>query len=1222
MRERWGLPGSNPKPEIKLLIALVTDPVHTSMALQFDRTIDALMAAAEEYGYVSSYYWLPWALQSGRAKVTEEEGGEDHDHATKSEHEPGLIIFRYVPNDREKPPKAQVIYLFLVGETPTTGIDGVQIRKAFQYQDELANAGTAFSKSTANDPSHLAIIGPTYSSSAASLRQSIETMLMSHPEIKSVSVNGATSTRLAVAQLNWNGTSPEKDGDETPIRKIKYRSFSYDGSYDEQCFLHLLGDSSSEFNPTKVALLIEDGTAFGKDSTNLLVNRLDNQCPTELQEIVISFPREISLLRNAQAKQGGTEAPKPADSAPSPYLHLSLKDSNAYDSVPHLSGENTPLSQEAQLMTIAHQLQRYGAQYIVISSSNILDQLFLAQFLHRACPDARLVFYAGDLLFEREIDNVPFIGTITLTPYPLISTSSSMRNSASMGNSVRRAYPDSNTQAYYNAASYTIWDDDSETDKAMYPAVAGYRNIMEPFLPNLFPPLWVTAIGSDGYYPLGIASPQASGIPQVLLQIKAPTPKTDQPKPPKLPISPERLWCFLCFLASLLCLSHSAALCTADYWSPLTRELAVKENDRPRRRAMFIHIGTAMLFCMTFVLAFPPFAAFRIIQSDKPALILSGLTLAMGVVAVAVTFWKTRKYIGWRSIAIPTPARIRIESSTPQSSPSQVASFGVLLESNVYCFLDLIAWGTLLTVPLLWVYLCSDHESGLVSGTSSVGLFFSFRCIHPGSGVSPVVPVLLLLLSWYLWAVFQTWRLRFSENNRPMVPSRLELGSYSLFVADEDLCECSHVRSACLYRNITCLLITREFLRRFLRALGQGSTKRYGRAIDVALVLVYLAVFVLFVLFVPVRSLDAFLWALKGFPTPYEFLITALFFPLLVITLTGWVRMIFVWGSLKRGLLDRLENLPIRFAFSRLKAAGWMAMLRQGGLQEQWRDMARSTESMRQMINDQELNTHLRKITVSDATTSPNALKTINDELNLNIEALLKHRGGVQPDSSLLQAARNLSNQEDLPAPGDDIDLVLMHAIERKYAAFSEVLLERVLVPYWKAKRSGYVESEDSEGAPTDAHSEEASEEPRSKSSNDPVYIRVAEEFLAIRYLALIRVVLVNMRYLMVFVSLSFVLAIVAWNSYPFQPRQLIDWVFTGMLAVLGCGMISVLAQMHRDPILSRITHTNANELGAEFYVRIIAFGAVPVLTWLAYQFPDVGSTIFKFLQPGLEVVK
>jgi len=76
------------------------------------------------------------------------------------------------------------------------------------------------------------------------------------------------------------------------------------------------------------------------------------------------------------------------------------------------------------------------------------------------------------------------------------------------------------------------------------------------------------------------------------------------------------------------------------------------------------------------------------------------------------------------------------------------------------------------------------------------------------------------------------------------------------------------------------------------------------------------------------------------------------------------------------------------------------------------------------------------------------------------------------------------------------------------------------------------------------------------------------------------------------------------------------------MLAILGGEVIWVLAQMHRDPILSRITHTRPNELGWEFYARSVAFGAVPVLTWIAYQFPALGSALFKFLQPGLDVVK
>jgi len=143
-----------------------------------------------------------------------------------------------------------------------------------------------------------------------------------------------------------------------------------------------------------------------------------------------------------------------------------------------------------------------------------------------------------------------------------------------------------------------------------------------------------------------------------------------------------------------------------------------------------------------------------------------------------------------------------------------------------------------------------------------------------------------------------------------------------------------------------------------------------------------------------------------------------------------------------------------------------------------------------------------------------------------------------------------------------------------------------------------------------------------SPASADPVHIQVAEEFLVIRYISLIRAVLANVRYLMTFVSAFFVLAIVAWNSYPFQPRHLYDWAFTALLIGLGSGIVWVFAQMYRNPLLSRITETKPNELGVDFYVRILSFGAVPVFTWLAYQFPEIGGLVFKIIQPGLDVMK
>ena len=147
------------------------------------------------------------------------------------------------------------------------------------------------------------------------------------------------------------------------------------------------------------------------------------------------------------------------------------------------------------------------------------------------------------------------------------------------------------------------------------------------------------------------------------------------------------------------------------------------------------------------------------------------------------------------------------------------------------------------------------------------------------------------------------------------------------------------------------------------------------------------------------------------------------------------------------------------------------------------------------------------------------------------------------------------------------------------------MILSDVLVPYWNAERIGFVEDD------ADVSGGGEHDKPDSDAPNDPLYIRLAEELIVIRYVALIRSVLVNIRFLMLFVSSAFVLAIIAWNSYPFQPHQLIDWCFTLLLIFLGIGFVWLLAQMHRNAILSRITDTIPNQLVD--YLRIVTFGAV-----------------------------
>lgn len=416
-------------------------------------------------------------------------------------------------------------------------------------------------------------------------------------------------------------------------------------------------------------------------------------------------------------------------------------------------------------------------------------------------------------------------------------------------------------------------------------------------------------------------------------------------------------------------------------------------------------------------------------------------------------------------------------------------------------------------------------------------------------------------------------------------PFALALGNEDdrYFVSETALEQCGGPRDGCLFRNITCLLITRDlFRRRVGKITPEGRVNR--PAIDFIFASIYGGALIGLVVFTPLQSLDHFVWTTPGISCAYEILVGLLFFPLIAFSISGWLRTVLIWGALRRDLLERLENMPIRFAFNRLKVRGWMSMLQIGGLQEQWRDISRELESMRQLFHRNDLR---RNLSEAD-------WRLLDDA-----------REGVQIGVRTL-GVRYRNPIKEKPEGFRDCDL--MANVELDLANFGQKLLTVILIPYWKNRRIGLVERPEIDAA-----------EPQHP--DDP-WIPAVEEFLAIRYLSLIRSVLTNLRYLMIFVTAAFVLAIWAWNSYPFQPSQLGDLLFTGLLLILGSGVVWVFAQMHRNAILSRITETRPNELGWDFYFRVAAYGALPVLTWLAYQFPDIANVISKFLEPGMPVIK
>jgi hypothetical protein len=1253
--DQWGIPWTDShNPRISAVIATIPDPVHSHLALDFDRAIDAILLAAADNHYLGSYYWLPWRMPTAALSASEAASGFPKDNDAERERQPGLIILRYgAPESYYR-----VVYVFLVGETPALGVNGAQLQNAFRYEQMLIGDHTSRSR-TGPQPGEanqsttkLNVIGPFFSGSAASLHQGIEAAVRMFGDETSVSISGITSTTVAAQELDH------------PKNKQFYRSFGENANFEQESFLRALAEAG--YDMRRVAVLSEAGTVFGEYTSHskeavqaYLGSRVrEDESISEIQSL--RFPRELSLLRNAQPSQS---SPSGASTTPTPYLNFSLKDYSSDDTVPRFSTSQSPLSQEAQLMAIAHQLQRERIQFILISASNILDDIFLTQFLHRACPDSRIVLFGGeDLLFERDGENQAYIGSISVEPYLL--------SSLSLGNKARWLHSDYQAEAFYNAAIFTFWDPST----GALPDLAGYRRygvlypegLSSASIPRsqfMQVPLWAIATGSDGYYPLAILRWCGSDKKQILPTIysdghrseeracteaNATVPGTTdgyseqeiwryvpQSIDDNSGISPSLVWTVVATSILILCLFHIALFWAAQFWSPLTRDLAVDENDQPHRRSVYLNIGTSVLAAMAFVTAYPLIRVGHYYQLALPGDLIAWFMLIAATAACLSTVIKTWAY--------------RYHKCRPE-----------------YAFFNVIAGLALILTVAFWVAICRSDSTG--GHHSYAGLYFSYRCLQPLSGVCPLLPILLLLFGWYLWSICQTARLRFSNVHRPRLARIAPLPSCywpghsasPLFVPDSALERCERPTDSCLYKNITCLLITVEVVRRFCRSLAIDSRNVVRsiaswteKSLTLILGIVYLFLFGLCVFVSGIHSLDRFLFtpvlasisatiaphaATYRGPTLYEILITAFFFPLIMIALSGWLRTILIWGSLRRGLLEPLERLPIRFAFTRFKGGSWVSMLNQSGLHIRWRDMSRSTESIRQLAHH-----HY----VQQDSWLKGQLSREYEAINIAIRSLferIQNAGRQLPDMVSAGAPLPSTSTEELkidsdssclgdnwdcPKPPANEDLSSIYSIENGYARFCGVLLDAVLIPYWDQIRTGQVEESSPavDGAkPSETKRTETAancDEAEAKIDQcQQSFIRLAEELIVMRYVSLIRAILVNIRYLMLFVSAAFVLAIIAWNSYPLQPHRLIDWCFTLLFMSISVGFVTVFAQMHRNPILSRITDTTPNQLGSAFYIRIATFGAIPVLTWLAYQFPAIGGSLFKLLQPGLQVIK
>jgi hypothetical protein len=1183
-------------PQLKFIVATLPDPLHTHLSFLFDQFTAAIQEGAQDEKYDFDNAWLPWP--DGEQAYS---SLQDQDVADKRkgamEEQPGIIFFREATEcrvtddsqgsangstggDREpcghRSQLRNKLIVFVVGEDATHGIHRQQFRNALAWVEKLRPfSGTS--------QPEIGIVGPTFSGSLPSLAQLLseegvntKLNLQSQPlPIFSGSASGKESVEWF---RSWFTEDKEhKSGGQTRGGKEQSVVFHSFVQSDDLILSRFCKYMQLEQSAQRIAVISEDETAYGKyGSSGGEPEKNVPGCPGGAVQLF--YPRDISALRRAyqakgifdggQTQSGETQR----TNLPGDLADPSNPGSRIHDSIPSYGGDLTPLNQEAFLLEIVAALRELHTRYILLRSSSALDQLFLTNFLRRMYPNGRIVIMGADLVFPRERGATALSGTMTLSTYPLFPLARDWTEHRSLPASDRVFSADTAEATYIafrlllnekklNNGSYPAGkchvSDSSETG-VFVPAVVcsqdppipdyspprwTYSNLDgsvqkdEPFFyPG--PPTWLSVIGGNQFWPLASltggtapkedhpSTPGSAGV-----AVDGPR----QKEPGEIPEMPIGIKVFLILLAAFA-VFHAWCCWSGSYTGkPSFRAFFATTEDKLHLWLMFLGSccvaflgivagwGCGVFAPSVYGLRFPLFALFLVV-----------LVCAMSFAAVYASNVNAWKLSGGQVVPTLKPCWF----------------FLAVLAAFVLTFV----------VP---IELVLNDENRILT---------YWRSMHLASGVSPLMPLISLLVGFYAWLWFALHGLALFGPDRPCLPTRKELA----------------LKDAANGRDLYVLrMFSQEEMAVEIEKDAMPVT--WKTAIGIAACLLLLAITGGIARGVPVRSLGAQVYA-------------AILLLWLVVCgslmVGGAWQLNAVWAELRR-LLAFLDRLALRRTLAALRGFSWGTVWKMSGnvLEVRYKLISRQMESMNHTIAS--LEDFEKKLPDSGD------LRVSRQSIEDCLGALRDMR-----NAGLVFAEWYSQNYRNSRAG----DMTTFGTFQRTVATATGTLLAHLLVPAWRLENKSLVLAEDRDGekdnpciAPPLAEEE---------------HIRNVEEFVCLTYMGFIQNILGRLRTLAMALVALFIAATVALTTYPFDPRQVLSSILIALFIVIGVVMVKVYAEMHRDATLSHVTNTRPGELGPEFWIKIVGFGVAPLIGLLTRIFPGITEFVFSWLQPGLSSLK
>ncbi|HVO56402.1 MAG TPA: hypothetical protein VMT51_01775 [Dongiaceae bacterium] len=757
---------------LDLMIVTIPDPIDSQLPYLFDRNLGALQRAAEADNYLLDRFDLPWREEL-KEKVGVASGGSasspaDAETEHRAEREPGLLLFRNPAPEPEPDPKpaaassqkqARVLLVFLVGETPTTGIHKKAMLSALDQIERLCHGEIPryfprpSAAADADACNTIKVLAPSFSGSGESLDIALHAWSKTQGPARRLRFRIVAGTATALPKGTGTGRSflsfPDRPGSTFETTVIR------DDVALEVLYRYFAAQKRGSSKRLRIALLSEGNTAYGAAIRSAHGSSANAQ--EDIEVVNLSFPLHVSRLRseleslrkkNQQAKDADGSVTGPSSLT----LPLPTEDDSeeAKDSIPPFSQLEISAS-ERIVSNLLATISQEKFHYVGIAATDVRDVIFLAREIREHSASAVIFALNADLLYGHPEANPNTRGMLVPTPYPLFSLNERWTAINSKAAAVRIQFPDQGTEGLYNAMLHLLGADE---------ALLEYRSpFRDPHCPSdetklcLTPPVWIVTVGRDGFWPVAVRKlGDTSGYTAV---VEAPAEgfgdsHANDGMVPELTRLLLVLWTIVCCVPAALWLLYLSETLPSNTASAAGNKLV----DWLQARAPAIHL-------------------FRQERSDALAFYLIAATSCLSVFLLAITafclasirrdpnlYWPFTLAVAFMiaimllglfaclSLAKNILKSALLPSGSNAHGPSNRWSRLVLLLAVVGC------WCLVLSLAANWIF--AEHRGDRV--------ITAFRALNLQSGVSPLPPFFFVCLAALFWAVCALRRIYFAQS--------------------------------------------------------------------------------------------------------------------------------------------------------------------------------------------------------------------------------------------------------------------------------------------------------------------------------------------------------------------------------------------------------------------------------------------------------------------------